>query len=61
MVANPTYCNGWQPIDADFTSTLHLTYRPEQVDLVSGLMYTACQQNISTIWDVIHAWEKAHV
>ncbi len=53
MVPNPTYHNGWNPLNVDFTSTLNLQYTPEQVDLVCGLMYTACQQNISAILDVI--------
>lgn len=53
MVANPDYKNGWNPQTADFTGTLNVTYTPEQVDLVSGLMYTACKQHLSTIWQVI--------
>ncbi len=53
MVANPDYKNGWNPQTADFTGTLNVTYTPEQVDLVSGLMYTACRQHLSTIWQVI--------
>jgi phospholipase A2 len=53
LVPNPAYKNGWDPNSASFTDTLNLRYTPQQVDLVSGLMYTACKQNLSTIWSVI--------
>jgi hypothetical protein len=53
LVANQTYHNGWDPQTASFTSTFNLQYTPQQVDLLSGLMYTAYQQNASTIQAVI--------
>jgi hypothetical protein len=53
LVANPAYKNGWNPIKAGFTDTLNLQYTPQQVDLLSGLMYASCQQNIATIWSII--------
>jgi hypothetical protein len=53
LVPNPTYHNGWDPIQASFTQTLNFQYSPEQIDLLSGLMYAAYQQNESTIWSVI--------
>lgn len=53
LVANQTYHNGWNPQTASFTSTFNLQYTPEQIDLLSGLMYTAYQQNASTIQAVI--------
>ncbi len=56
MVANPTYHNGWDPQTAAFTSTFNLQYTPEQVDLMSGLMYTAYQQNTTAIQAVIESY-----
>jgi phospholipase A2 len=53
LVANQDYMGGWDPQTADFTGTLNVTYTPAQVDLVSGLMYTACKQNSFIIWDLI--------
>lgn len=53
LVANKDFKNGWNPLTADFTSTFNLQYTPEQVDLMAGLMYAACQQNIVTILDVV--------
>ncbi len=58
LVANSAYKNGWNPTTAEFTDTLNLRYTPQQVDLLSGLMYTACQQNLATIWSVIERYTK---
>ena len=56
LVANQTYHNGWDPQTASFTSTFNLQYTPDQVDLMSGLMYTAYQQNAATIQAVIESY-----
>lgn len=60
LVANPAYKNGWDPKKAAFTDILNLQYTPQQVELLSGLMYTACRQNISTIWSVINSYTKSN-
>ena len=59
MVANQTYNNGWDPQTANFTSTFNLQYTPQQIDLMSGLMYTACTQNAATIQAVIESYSYA--
>ena len=45
----PDLLRGLGPLQADFTSTFNLTYTPEQIDLLSGLMYTACMQSANII------------
>ncbi len=56
LVANQTYHNGWDPQTADFTGTFNLQYTPQQIDLLSGLMYTACKQNTPTLQAVIDSY-----
>ena len=54
LVAQAGYCNGWDPANADFTSTFDFEYSYDEAMLLAGLMEYSLVHNKQTLIDTIN-------
>lgn len=56
LIGNPAYKSGWIPKNSPFTGTTNFVYKPEEIDLLSGLTEFNLRSSQSLIVDTIKQW-----